>query len=280
MTQNYSTQAQPYTNPIIPSIPPSSNPRGELIFSSRVHAAFREGYERYRDSYERKRQGGRAATASGGGMSEDGTPVKGVVGRFLTKLKSPFGGDSADVSLAPTPGTETPTGEPVPNTIGSASGTGTGTLRGRTISSAGTTPSSSRRSSPGPNSLGSLGKKSSKRKGGKISRQGTPLLEIVENLGATGIAGAVAENVGDSSVSGAASNEITEETRSGRNVGWRRATGTPEGSGGIFDTPAPGLDMGPGTNDSAEDSTQVGFAKRGNLVSRRGRRRSSLGNIY
>ncbi|EIN13818.1 hypothetical protein PUNSTDRAFT_56786 [Punctularia strigosozonata HHB-11173 SS5] len=39
----------------ITSIPPSTNPRGELIFSSRVAPAFREGYERYRSAFERKR---------------------------------------------------------------------------------------------------------------------------------------------------------------------------------------------------------------------------------
>ena len=41
--------------PISP-IPPTTNPRGELIFSSRVHPAFREAYERYRAAFERKRE--------------------------------------------------------------------------------------------------------------------------------------------------------------------------------------------------------------------------------
>ncbi|KAI6041584.1 hypothetical protein EDC04DRAFT_2669010 [Pisolithus marmoratus] len=41
--------------PISP-IPPASNPRGELIFSSRVERSFRESYERYRAAFERKRQ--------------------------------------------------------------------------------------------------------------------------------------------------------------------------------------------------------------------------------
>jgi len=40
--------------PISP-IPPSSNPRGELIFNSRVDKQFRESYERYRAAFERKR---------------------------------------------------------------------------------------------------------------------------------------------------------------------------------------------------------------------------------
>ncbi|EAU80444.2 hypothetical protein CC1G_12109 [Coprinopsis cinerea okayama7 len=37
------------------SLPPASNPRGELVFSSRVDKNFREGYERYRATFERKR---------------------------------------------------------------------------------------------------------------------------------------------------------------------------------------------------------------------------------
>ncbi|KAI0275127.1 hypothetical protein BC834DRAFT_814448 [Gloeopeniophorella convolvens] len=37
------------------SIPPTTNPRGELIFSSRVDRGFRESYERFRNAFERKR---------------------------------------------------------------------------------------------------------------------------------------------------------------------------------------------------------------------------------
>ncbi|THH09708.1 hypothetical protein EW145_g1820 [Phellinidium pouzarii] len=40
----------------IPPIPPTNNPRGELIFSSRVDRNFRESYERYRAAFERKRE--------------------------------------------------------------------------------------------------------------------------------------------------------------------------------------------------------------------------------
>jgi hypothetical protein len=43
-------------------IPPTNNPRGELIFSSRVDRAFRESYERYRAVWERKREEHLAAT--------------------------------------------------------------------------------------------------------------------------------------------------------------------------------------------------------------------------
>ncbi|CAK5274685.1 unnamed protein product [Mycena citricolor] len=39
----------------IPTIPPTNNPRGELRFSSRVDRAFRDGYERYRANFERRR---------------------------------------------------------------------------------------------------------------------------------------------------------------------------------------------------------------------------------
>lgn len=41
---------------VMATIPPSSNPRGELIFSSRVDRTFREGYERYRAAFERRRE--------------------------------------------------------------------------------------------------------------------------------------------------------------------------------------------------------------------------------
>ncbi|ODN78280.1 hypothetical protein L202_03927 [Cryptococcus amylolentus CBS 6039] len=41
---------------VMATIPPSSNPRGELIFSSRVDRSFREGYERYRSAFERRRE--------------------------------------------------------------------------------------------------------------------------------------------------------------------------------------------------------------------------------
>lgn len=40
----------------IHTIPPSTNPRGELIFSSKVDKGFRESYERYRTSFERRRE--------------------------------------------------------------------------------------------------------------------------------------------------------------------------------------------------------------------------------
>lgn len=50
------TRTTPLKPTIIPSIPPTTNPRGELIFSSRVDRSFREGYERYRAAFERRRE--------------------------------------------------------------------------------------------------------------------------------------------------------------------------------------------------------------------------------
>ncbi|KAK4686421.1 hypothetical protein P7C73_g3712, partial [Tremellales sp. Uapishka_1] len=41
---------------VMAQIPPTTNPRGELIFSSRVDRSFREGYERYRSAFERRRE--------------------------------------------------------------------------------------------------------------------------------------------------------------------------------------------------------------------------------
>jgi len=38
------------------SIPPARNERGEILLSSRVDTDFREGYERYRNAFERKRR--------------------------------------------------------------------------------------------------------------------------------------------------------------------------------------------------------------------------------
>lgn len=41
---------------VMAQIPPSANPRGELIFSSRVDPHFEEGYKRYRSAFERRRE--------------------------------------------------------------------------------------------------------------------------------------------------------------------------------------------------------------------------------
>jgi hypothetical protein len=52
----------------IPPIPPTTNPRGELIFSSRVDRSFKESYEKYRASFERRREERLGMLASGSGF--------------------------------------------------------------------------------------------------------------------------------------------------------------------------------------------------------------------
>lgn len=52
-----STTAQAFSGPRpIAPIPPASNPRGELIFSSRVDRHFKDSYERYRATFEKRRE--------------------------------------------------------------------------------------------------------------------------------------------------------------------------------------------------------------------------------
>ncbi|KAI0033988.1 hypothetical protein K488DRAFT_18723, partial [Vararia minispora EC-137] len=107
----------------IPSIPPTTNPRGELIFSSRVDRNFRESYERYRGAFERKREE-RQRLAS----------AKTWTGWLAQKMSW----NSLPPSVPPqSPGTITPS--QIHSRTPSAS------LRGR-----GGTPSSSKRSSPVP----------------------------------------------------------------------------------------------------------------------------------
>ena len=115
--------------PIAP-IPPASNPRGELIFSSRVDRTFRDSYERYRNAFERRREE-RERTAY------EATWVGWLVVKVL-RLKPPA--SSAGVAAA---GSGSGAATPVGRTASLA-----GSVRGR-ASPAGT-PSSSRRSSPVP----------------------------------------------------------------------------------------------------------------------------------
>ena len=114
--------------PIAP-IPPANNPRGELIFSSRVDRTFRDAYERYRNAFERKRE-----------ERERAAFEKTWLGWFqvrVLRLRAP----AAASAIAGTAGSGTAT--PVGRT-----GSLSGSVRGR-ASPAGT-PSSSRRSSPVP----------------------------------------------------------------------------------------------------------------------------------
>ncbi|KAI0633941.1 hypothetical protein C8Q77DRAFT_1217309 [Trametes polyzona] len=114
--------------PIAP-IPPASNPRGELIFSSRVDRAFRDAYDRYRAQFERRRaERERAAKA----QTWSGALVLRL--RALVPWAAPAGAQGGS-------GAATPVG---------AYG-GRGSVRGRPGSSVGgTPPAGSRRSSLGP----------------------------------------------------------------------------------------------------------------------------------
>ncbi|KDQ32685.1 hypothetical protein PLEOSDRAFT_48742 [Pleurotus ostreatus PC15] len=73
--------------PIAP-IPPSNNPRGELIFSSRVDKNFRESYERYRSAFERRKEKQRQLERS----------QKGWFGISWLRFNFPFVKDGGEVS--------------------------------------------------------------------------------------------------------------------------------------------------------------------------------------
>ncbi len=101
----------------MPSIPPTTNPRGELIFSSRVDRSFREAYERYRAAFERKRdeRERQAAASTWTGWlwlkmpwnhaptptadSSTSTPSRSRVGSVA--LRGRTGAQSSDGSVAP-----------------------------------------------------------------------------------------------------------------------------------------------------------------------------------
>ena len=106
----------------ISSIPHTMNPRGELIFSSRVDRSFRDSYERYRSAFERKRDERQRLAAA-----------ETWWGWFI--LKMPWS------EKLPSPPVGGPSGH-----VRSMSAS----FRGRGTSSLGTTPSTSRRSSPAP----------------------------------------------------------------------------------------------------------------------------------
>ncbi|KAG8807483.1 hypothetical protein FRC17_004442 [Serendipita sp. 399] len=267
---------------IIPQIPPSSNPRGELIFSSVVHREFREGYERYRESYEKKMQAG------GGGVgvvpSVDGG---GFVKRMIRWMKGGgavgVGGDNMMGGMG------VPSGFGTPGFIGTdtpvlADGYSPGSMRGRAYGT--TTPSGSRRSSPAPSgspgsvsggtstpgsgnfgsissaSPSSIGKKGSKRRAGagaRISRQGTPLLEVVENIRMGGSGGEDQTGVLMENRNESRSGLLIEVPLLGSGIGAGRDTppGTPPATAG---TSTPPMIVGRG-------------------LRRRGRKGSALGDL-
>ncbi|KAI0759281.1 hypothetical protein BD413DRAFT_598302 [Trametes elegans] len=121
----------------IPSIPPASNPRGELIFSSRVDRAFREAYDRYRAQFERRREERERAAYAQTWFG-------------WLHLKMPWMRNSAPGAAVGGTGTA---GSGSSTPVGSGGkGWGHGSVRGRISGSAGGTPppSGSRKSSPMP----------------------------------------------------------------------------------------------------------------------------------
>lgn len=124
-------------------IPPTTNPRGELIFSSRVDRAFRESYERYRAVWERKREehlaanrrswfswpwflGAKQNTGAAGKERGRSTPTP-VSSRPASRRSSPAGGvrrnrtrtpelPSSPLAQTESPGRSTPRLTTVPET--------------------------------------------------------------------------------------------------------------------------------------------------------------------
>lgn len=161
------SKRSPSAIPITP-IPPSSNPRGELMFSSRVDRSFRDSYDRYRSAFERRREEKERETFF----------TETYIGRFLAVL--PWN------PLAPPPNPIEPTGKGEKGPDGSrfghgakrsTSGSSTSTSnRGRL----GNTPCGSRKSSPAP----SRGKGPS-RVSGMESRSNTPASTITNQSTST-----------------------------------------------------------------------------------------------
>lgn len=125
----------------IPPIPPTNNPRGELIFSSRVDRGFREAYERYRAAFERKREAREAYAAAQTRWGWRWRLWPWNWGR--TELTAP--------GAANGPPRHTRGQSPSPSALGTPRG------RGSDSESTTTTPSASRRSSPVPGSPGQSG---------------------------------------------------------------------------------------------------------------------------
>jgi len=165
------SKRSPSAVPITP-IPPSSNPRGELIFSSRVDRSFRDSYDRYRSAFERRREEKERNTFF----------TQTYIGRFLAALPwNPLG-----PWPPPLPSLIEPAGKGEKGPDGSrfghsakrsVSGSSTSTSnRGRL----GNTPCGSRKSSPAP----SRGKGPC-RVSGMESRSSTPASTITNQSTST-----------------------------------------------------------------------------------------------
>jgi len=165
------SKRSPSAVPITP-IPPSSNPRGELIFSSRVDRSFRDSYDRYRSAFERRREEKERNTFF----------TQTYIGRFLAALPwNPLG-----PWPPPPPSPIEPAGKGEKGPDGSrfghgakrsVSGSSTSTSnRGRL----GNTPCGSRKSSPAP----SRGKGPC-RVSGMESRSSTPASTITNQSTST-----------------------------------------------------------------------------------------------
>ncbi|KAF9812687.1 hypothetical protein IEO21_06074 [Rhodonia placenta] len=109
----------------IPPIPPASNSRGELIFSSRVERAFREAYERYRGAFERRRE-----------ERERAAHAATWAGWLTARLRLPWARGPA-----PAPGQQV------------AAAGGVSRLASGKVGSARSSPAGSRQGSPGPGSV-------------------------------------------------------------------------------------------------------------------------------
>ncbi|CAO1619750.1 unnamed protein product [Sympodiomycopsis kandeliae] len=152
----------PIRRMVIPPIPPSNNPRGEIIFSTKVAPTFREGYERYRNAFERRRKEKLVATQSQSAFS---TWVSYITPQSIKGLSSSTssGGDERPTLTSTTAqqtrarprnnSSSNPSSPPIRSRRGSAAST-EGTLRRnahRRVRSTASSSSSSRSSSPDSN---------------------------------------------------------------------------------------------------------------------------------
>ena len=165
------SKRSPSAVPITP-IPPSSNPRGELIFSSRVDRAFRESYERHRTAFEKRREE----------KERQAFFTQTYIGRFLNSL--PWN------PLGPWPPPPPSPIEPANKGERGPEGSRFGNVAKRCVSGSSTpslnrgrlggTPSGSRKSSPAP----SRGKGPS-RINGMESRSSTPASRVTNQSTST-----------------------------------------------------------------------------------------------